>query len=264
MNPARETLTHIDLLRKVRRSGSVPAGIAAALRATEDAAVAALVAHGPWETADQLPERFLLGLLARPWHRTDQWPVSLSAAAALEPHAKALAAEAAALYGAARMRREHECLHVGGGWARFEPMAPWHTPGAVLPACAADAPAACTAIRAVRAASSAIVLRGGYSAVEPGTWIRPHHGVTNGQLKLHLGLVVPRTPQGSCCATLRVHNETRCGWSEGAITFFDDSFEHEVRSECDSVRIVFQLVIVHPDLPESPYTGAREAGYRLH
>ena len=33
---------------------------------------------------------------------------------------------------------------------------------------------------------------------------------------------------------------------------FDDSFEHEVHNDCDEERVVFQLVIRHPDIPSDP------------
>jgi aspartate beta-hydroxylase len=70
--------------------------------------------------------------------------------------------------------------------------------------------------------------------------------MTNTKIKLHLGVVVPTN-----CATLRVGNETR-SWEEGKVLLFDDSFEHEVRNDCGSDRVVFQLVIRHPDIPSSP------------
>jgi hypothetical protein len=38
------------------------------------------------------------------------------------------------------------------------------------------------------------VRRLGYSAVEPTAWIRPHTGVDNRLLKMHLGLRVPPGP----------------------------------------------------------------------
>jgi hypothetical protein len=58
------------------------------------------------------------------------------------------------------------------------------------------------------------------------TWIRPHFGMTNTQLKLHLGLIVPksgaldstssagRAPRP--CARMRVGNITRT-WQEGKV-----------------------------------------------
>jgi hypothetical protein len=39
------------------------------------------------------------------------------------------------------------------------------------------------------------VLRAGYSALAPNSWIRPHVGASNKKLKLHLGLVVPAIRQ---------------------------------------------------------------------
>jgi hypothetical protein len=37
--------------------------------------------------------------------------------------------------------------------------------------------------------------------------------------------------------------------------FFDDSFEHEVRNQCRGERVVFQVVIRHPDIPAQPSDG---------
>jgi hypothetical protein len=42
------------------------------------------------------------------------------------------------------------------------------------------------------------------------------------------------------CALLRVDNITRA-WEAGEITFFDDSFEHEVWNHCDHERVVLQV-----------------------
>ena len=71
--------------------------------------------------------------------------------------------------------------------------------------------------------------------------------MSNGQLKFHVGLVVPTGSNGEQCAFFRVANETRA-WTEGQVSFFDDSFEHEVRNECASERVVFQVVFIHPDV----------------
>ena len=101
-------------------------------------------------------------------------------------------------------------------------------------------------------------MRAAYSVVEADTWIRPHFGMTNSQLKLHLGLIVPTSDDGSGsgseCARMRGGNSTR-GWGVGQVIFFDDSFEHEVRNECSSKRVVFQVVIRHPDVPPRPGDG---------
>jgi len=93
------------------------------------------------------------------------------------------------------------------------------------------------------------VIRAGYSAIAPGAWLRPHFGMTNAQLKFHLGLIVPEIPTKPC-TVMRVSNQTR-EWNEGKISFFDDSFEHEVWNNCTSERSVFQVVFQHPDIKQN-------------
>ena len=77
-------------------------------------------------------------------------------------------------------------------------------------------------------------------------------------MKFHLGLIVPRggtggtggtgeRTGGKACATFRVGRKTR-SWQEGKTIFFDDSFNHEAWNRCDTERVVFQLVVVHPDV----------------
>ena len=92
-------------------------------------------------------------------------------------------------------------------------------------------------------------MRGGYSVVSARAHLHPHCGLTNAQLKMHLGLEVPvDAATGLGCAQIRVGNETR-RWREGAVLFFDDSFEHEVWNDyVNATRSVFQLVFAHPDL----------------
>ena len=79
------------------------------------------------------------------------------------------------------------------------------------------------------------MFRAGYSSLEPHAWLKPHFGMTNGQLKLHLGLVVPRTAEGEPCALFRVSNVTEA-WEQDRVLFFDDSFEHEVHNNCEATR----------------------------
>ena len=76
---------------------------------------------------------------------------------------------------------------------------------------------------------------------EPFTWIRPHFGSSNAQLKIHLGLRVDD------CARMRVGTEWR-HWHADDCVLFDDSFEHEVHNACDKERVVFQVVVRHPEL----------------
>ena len=39
---------------------------------------------------------------------------------------------------------------------------------------------------------------------------------------------------------------------------FDDSWEHEVHNECSSERVVFQVVIRHPELHSNRRDGSEE------
>jgi hypothetical protein len=258
----------VDLLRKA--AAATPPGPAAeALRAREDAAVARLLAAGPWERPRQLPKTYVRGLHSAPWHAHSgegaRWrALTEPAAAALEAATGALAAEFFALQRAGRLLEETECVHVGGGggggtWRWFATNGFWEEQGG--DGCAAAAPAACALLARLRAEAPALrVLRAGYSAIDGRVHLRPHCGWTNAQLKMHLGLVVPRAggggggrrkrragaARGEPCARLRVGNETRA-WEEGRVLMFDDSWEHEVTHACDSVRVVFQLVFAHPD-----------------
>jgi len=82
-----------------------------------------------------------------------------------------------------------------------------------------------------------------FSALRAVAHIPPHCGVSNVFLTAHLGLIVH---QG---CRIRVGNEER-RWSEGHGFVFDDSFEHEVWNEGDSMRIVFIARFYHPALTE--------------
>ena len=63
-----------------------------------------------------------------------------------------------------------------------------------------------------------------FSVLRPGTHLRPHCGSTNSRLTCHLGVVVPGG------ARVRVGDEWR-EWAEGECLVFDDSWEHEVRTD---------------------------------
>lgn len=94
------------------------------------------------------------------------------------------------------------------------------------------------------------LLRGAFSVLEPGAHLQVHAAPSNTRLKLHVGLLTPRTTDGRACAYLRVANTTK-GWLEqDQVLFFDDSYEHEAWNMCDGPgmeRAVFQLVFEHPD-----------------
>lgn len=82
-----------------------------------------------------------------------------------------------------------------------------------------------------------------FSLLEPGTRIRPHHGMLNTRLICHLPLIVPEN-----CA-LRVGAETRA-WREGEALLFDDSFEHEAWNDSAETRVVLLFEIWRPELTE--------------
>uniref|UniRef100_A0A4W5NY73 Aspartate beta-hydroxylase n=1 Tax=Hucho hucho TaxID=62062 RepID=A0A4W5NY73_9TELE len=83
-----------------------------------------------------------------------------------------------------------------------------------------------------------------FSVMQPGTHVWPHTGPTNCRLRMHLGLVIPKT---GC--KIRCTNDTRA-WEEGKVLVFDDSFEHEVWQDADSYRLIFIVDVWHPELTQ--------------
>lgn len=246
------------------------------------------LAARPWHTTRAPPSGVSAGAAA------GAWPHLAPVAAALAAAAPALAAEFDSLRDKGLLLRETECIHAaragGGEWRWAATNGPWTEHDA--DGCAADMPAACALLARLRAARvpGLVVRRASYSAIGPRAHLRPHCGDANAQLKFHVGLRVPTLAGGgaagvrvlgvdsdegaraaaggaaaaveeplpleAACTTLRVANETRA-WREGGVLFFDDSFEHEVVNACDAERVVFQLVINHPQL-----TGRGEVGVR--
>jgi hypothetical protein len=220
-----------------------------------------------------------------------------------------------------------------GRWQVFTVNGPGHPPEALDEGCCnvAAAPVACALLRRVAArvlpdgagpSRRVTVVRGGYSSVGPHSHLRPHFGITNAQIKLHVGLIVPQealpTTEGAAvnvraalaeasltsavavdergeataalgphaigdgagarsrtpadvhqrsseavssnhtqpCSHLRVANETRAWTHAGQVWAFDDSWEHELHNRCGSERVIFQLVLSHPDLPPAAASGA--------
>ena len=87
-----------------------------------------------------------------------------------------------------------------------------------------------------------------FSILKPGAHIKPHFGVANTKLAVHLALIIP----GDCA--LRCGPETR-GWSEGKCIIFDDSFEHEAWNRSDSLRAVLILEAWNPYLSDIEKTA---------
>ena len=79
------------------------------------------------------------------------------------------------------------------------------------------------------------------SALEPGSHVRPHCGVTNAKLRLHYAICAERGSR------LRVGSRFY-EWSSGEMMIFDDSYEHEVWVSGTHPRIVMIVDFYHPDL----------------
>lgn len=250
---------HADVLKRtLNTAADMPASVRHSMAGRLNALQTVLIERGPWQRVDQLPRHYLPGLRAQPWHSVSDHAHVATARDRLVAAAPALRAEYAQLAAAGELMRERECIHdvAGGFWRRFEVTGYWRR---LDPAtgCSQDAPVACKLLQALRA-SGLRAIRAGYSAVGPHAWLKPHFGMTNGQLKLHLGLVVPGgNGTDTRCASFRVGNETR-GWVEDDVIFFDDSFEHEVWNRCDRERVVFQVVFAHVDA-NATHTAAMDS-----
>ncbi|MFA9201449.1 MAG: aspartyl/asparaginyl beta-hydroxylase domain-containing protein [Cypionkella sp.] len=87
-----------------------------------------------------------------------------------------------------------------------------------------------------------------WSRLQPGTHIRPHHGMLNTRLICHIPIrTAPR-------CSLRVGNEVR-EWQGGVPLIFDDSIEHEARNDGDRSRTVLLFEIWRPELTEAERAG---------
>jgi ornithine lipid ester-linked acyl 2-hydroxylase len=84
-----------------------------------------------------------------------------------------------------------------------------------------------------------------FSILAPHYRIPPHKGPTNGIIRIHLGLKVPR--DGEHCR-IRVDSEV-FGWEEGKCVVFDDYFEHEVWNDTDEQRVVLFFDVDRPLRP---------------
>ena len=81
-----------------------------------------------------------------------------------------------------------------------------------------------------------------FSVLGPGTHIKPHHGVTNTRLVMHLPLIVP-----SDCA-LNVFGGGLHAWTEGELVMFDDTFLHEAWNRSAHTRVVLLMDCWNPHL----------------
>lgn len=81
-----------------------------------------------------------------------------------------------------------------------------------------------------------------FSLLAPGSHIKPHFGVTNTRLVLHLPLRVP----ADCALHVIGHGEH--AWREGQPMMFDDSYEHEAWNRSAEMRMVLLMDCWNPHL----------------
>jgi len=84
-----------------------------------------------------------------------------------------------------------------------------------------------------------------FSILSPRYRIPPHRGPTNGIIRIHLGLIVPRDAEN---CRIRVADRV-FGWSEGRCVVFDDHYEHEVWNDTDEQRVVLFFDVDRPLRP---------------
>jgi aspartate beta-hydroxylase len=81
-----------------------------------------------------------------------------------------------------------------------------------------------------------------FSVLAPGSHIKPHHGVSNVRLVMHLPLVVPP----GCL--LRIVDHGDHVWQEGQLVMFDDTYLHEAWNHADRTRLILLMDCWNPHL----------------
>ena len=203
-----------------------------AMQALGDRAVELGVLNAPL----QMPKMLLKGVPypawrddARTWHAVQH----------LEKHFVKIRQEALAVYGVGDLSRadtkEKHGLHYAGRWDEIDLL----MMGAPLEKNINLLPYTSRVIMELRDARS--MVHGGtkISVMEPGTLVRPHTGLTNARMRIHLGLNIPKG------VGVRVNGETRT-WIEGKCIVFDDSYVHEVWHNGTEKRIVLIVDIWNP------------------
>lgn len=81
-----------------------------------------------------------------------------------------------------------------------------------------------------------------FSLLAPGSHIKPHHGVTNTRLVMHLPLLVPPD-----CA-LNLIDAGAHAWREGELMMFDDTYQHEAWNRSSEPRLILLMDCWNPEL----------------
>ncbi|XP_013194715.2 aspartyl/asparaginyl beta-hydroxylase isoform X4 [Amyelois transitella] len=173
-------------------------------------------------------------LKSRPWWNIDESPYA-KLARALEKSWKEILKEgeaAKSLY-----EKEKEGLKERGDWSQLDLFAR----GQEIPNRCKNAPVTCSVVRSEPAAVGCRRGQIKFSAMKPGTHVRPHVGPTNCRLRMHLALSNTKD------TFIRVDQTVR-QWQTGKVFMFDDSFEHEVWHNGTGTRLVLIVDVWHPDL----------------
>jgi len=80
-----------------------------------------------------------------------------------------------------------------------------------------------------------------FSILDAGKSIAAHSAPYLGYLRYHLGLIVPETNP----PTIRIRDQYHT-WREGESVLFDDTLEHEVFNEAESIRVVLIVDVMRP------------------
>ena len=86
------------------------------------------------------------------------------------------------------------------------------------------------------------------SFLAPHKHIPPHRGPFRGIMRFHLGLVIPKQPDGRPATIMMINHEER-RIADGECMLWDDTFEHEVMNNSDQPRVALLLDVWRPQMP---------------
>lgn len=75
-----------------------------------------------------------------------------------------------------------------------------------------------------------------------------HRGPFRGILRFHLGVVIPRLPDGSSACPLMIDGKVY-PLEEGATLLWDDTYEHAAWNDADGIRAALLLDVARPNMP---------------
>ncbi|RUX29305.1 aspartyl/asparaginyl beta-hydroxylase domain-containing protein [Mesorhizobium sp. M2A.F.Ca.ET.042.01.1.1] len=86
------------------------------------------------------------------------------------------------------------------------------------------------------------------SFLAPHKHIPPHRGPFRGIMRFHLGLSIPKQPDGRPATIMMINHEER-RIADGECMLWDDTFEHEVMNNSDQPRVALLLDVWRPQMP---------------